>query len=451
MRVFQPFIIFAVLFGVCAGTIANDKKETICHIPPGNPDNERTISVSQNAVKAHLRHGDRRGACDAQTSQLTITAVEEEIGLPPAPAGTVILVDGVEVGEVDDNGMLTINIAPGQHDIVALLPNELAARTSVTIEAGSDNNVQLILKSESLALVEDYQLALNEAENGVLPDNLDTLTLQITSPDGMPLPLTRVSGITVTQIRPGSSLDETGGGVPLTTPIRLDQFFTIADDGLSIIATDIDSIRSIFSGFNGQLELSVLAANSEQGVSYEDQFAFNFGTLRLEGTLLAPPSMPNLDVSNVEVLVTILGANAQLSTLSGSDGRFIFPSVPAGSIDIQASIENNDNIFFGLGTIFLLQDTSADLTVLGVEDVINGIPPLSNITSTGFSQNSFAQSSTTASERQAMARRNTESRSSLSANQATTTTETAMVTVSGGGQGASITKFGHVGSPSHGN
>jgi|SRR5918997_2669869 hypothetical protein len=41
----------------------DNKKVTICHIPPGNPDNAHTIRVSENAVDAHLAHGDELGKC----------------------------------------------------------------------------------------------------------------------------------------------------------------------------------------------------------------------------------------------------------------------------------------------------------------------------------------------------------------------------------------------------
>ncbi len=41
-----------------------EHKVTICHIPPGNPDNAHTIEVSENAVAAHLAHGDTLGPCD---------------------------------------------------------------------------------------------------------------------------------------------------------------------------------------------------------------------------------------------------------------------------------------------------------------------------------------------------------------------------------------------------
>lgn len=37
---------------------------TICHIPPGNPENPQTITISENAWAAHEAHGDTLGACD---------------------------------------------------------------------------------------------------------------------------------------------------------------------------------------------------------------------------------------------------------------------------------------------------------------------------------------------------------------------------------------------------
>ena len=41
----------------------------ICHVPPGNPDNEHTITVGEPAVDAHVdNHGDSMGSCDADTT-----------------------------------------------------------------------------------------------------------------------------------------------------------------------------------------------------------------------------------------------------------------------------------------------------------------------------------------------------------------------------------------------
>ncbi len=38
-------------------------KVTICHIPPGNPANAHTITISANALAAHMAHGDTTGIC----------------------------------------------------------------------------------------------------------------------------------------------------------------------------------------------------------------------------------------------------------------------------------------------------------------------------------------------------------------------------------------------------
>ncbi|MCZ6654420.1 MAG: hypothetical protein O7D91_15505 [Planctomycetota bacterium] len=41
-----------------------DGRVTICHIPPGNPGNARTILVSMRALPTHLAHGDFCGPCE---------------------------------------------------------------------------------------------------------------------------------------------------------------------------------------------------------------------------------------------------------------------------------------------------------------------------------------------------------------------------------------------------
>lgn len=38
-------------------------KVSICHRPPGNPDNSKTLELAASAVAAHLAHGDTEGAC----------------------------------------------------------------------------------------------------------------------------------------------------------------------------------------------------------------------------------------------------------------------------------------------------------------------------------------------------------------------------------------------------
>ncbi len=38
-------------------------KVSVCHVPPGNPDNKQTLSIDKSALSAHLGHGDSEGGC----------------------------------------------------------------------------------------------------------------------------------------------------------------------------------------------------------------------------------------------------------------------------------------------------------------------------------------------------------------------------------------------------
>ena len=68
-------------------TLASNPKVKVCHIPPGNPDNAHVINVSQNAVAAHLAHGDFVGAsCDpTATPTSTFTSVPATNTFTPVP------------------------------------------------------------------------------------------------------------------------------------------------------------------------------------------------------------------------------------------------------------------------------------------------------------------------------------------------------------------------------
>ena len=69
-------------------------KVQVCHIPPGDPMNFHTITISLNALAAHLAHGDAGGSCDANCAlfcddgdpcTVDDTGDCEELGCPAIP------------------------------------------------------------------------------------------------------------------------------------------------------------------------------------------------------------------------------------------------------------------------------------------------------------------------------------------------------------------------------
>ena len=67
---------FAITVFHVPGATAQETKANVCHIPPGNPENVHTIAISVNALAAHLEHGDSIGACDPQPIDASVAVAE---------------------------------------------------------------------------------------------------------------------------------------------------------------------------------------------------------------------------------------------------------------------------------------------------------------------------------------------------------------------------------------
>jgi hypothetical protein len=74
---------------------APDPKITICHLPPGNPENIQTISVGPSAIQSHLDHGDLVGDCENNFGVITVikNVVNDDDGEKTASDFTMIVTD----------------------------------------------------------------------------------------------------------------------------------------------------------------------------------------------------------------------------------------------------------------------------------------------------------------------------------------------------------------------
>jgi len=102
----------------------SSSKATICHIPPGNPDQKMTLSVGQSSVPAHLDHGDSLGSCDDLQTQAYVES------LPSCTAmGSGSTEPGVWLPEntVADDTSLNAYLAQVQGGSVSGQPDSLAS------------------------------------------------------------------------------------------------------------------------------------------------------------------------------------------------------------------------------------------------------------------------------------------------------------------------------------
>ncbi|MCH7687386.1 MAG: hypothetical protein IH899_12005, partial [Planctomycetes bacterium] len=92
------------LLGECEGEDddgngnGGEDKVTLCHIPPGNPENAHTIEVGESAVDAHLEHGDLLGECEGEDDDGNGNGGDEKVILCHIPAGNPENAHTIEVG-----------------------------------------------------------------------------------------------------------------------------------------------------------------------------------------------------------------------------------------------------------------------------------------------------------------------------------------------------------------
>jgi hypothetical protein len=82
---------------------ADTKKTTVCHIPPGNPANAHTICVGNDAVPAHLDHGDFVGTCACTTGD-DAGVPDIDGSTPPPPPPPIDAGGGSGSGSGDGSG-----------------------------------------------------------------------------------------------------------------------------------------------------------------------------------------------------------------------------------------------------------------------------------------------------------------------------------------------------------
>lgn len=133
----------------------NNNKVSVCHIPPGNPANAHTICISANGVPAHLAHGCRLGACEAEADSSGATS-ELELRISPNPMSSNASVtvhsriqQRVRVSLVDALGrrstvLLDTDLAADEQRTMAILPGDLPHGLRFCwVEAVGDNDRQV--------------------------------------------------------------------------------------------------------------------------------------------------------------------------------------------------------------------------------------------------------------------------------------------------------------------
>lgn len=71
---------------VCYAGNSSVAKVSICHIPPGNPNNPQQLCISANAVADHLAHGCKLGDCSGRFQESDPVGSDIQLNIYPNPA-----------------------------------------------------------------------------------------------------------------------------------------------------------------------------------------------------------------------------------------------------------------------------------------------------------------------------------------------------------------------------
>jgi hypothetical protein len=147
-KIKQSLIVLAVIcypiFCFSQGN-SNNEKITICHIPPGNPENAHTITINKNALQSHLDHGDYIGPCKSEMPDLL------EFNVHPNP----YIDNAVITYEIHSECFVLIELYEHSGIKISTLKSEKldAGRyqESVSVELNSSNSNILLIRASALS------------------------------------------------------------------------------------------------------------------------------------------------------------------------------------------------------------------------------------------------------------------------------------------------------------
>jgi hypothetical protein len=293
-------------------------------------------------------------------AQLVVHAVfDDGTGGPgeSVGAGTVILLDGIDVGVTDETGTLTVQRQPGVYLVAAVIPSMAGGEREVTLEAGTTADVTVVLADQEIT--EAAELTLAELVNGALPLDTPTITLSFVNA-GAVIPVTQLYGV---ELRPAD---------PSAQSMDLSSLFTVTGDGI-VTAVDVTSVISKVVAIASDSRLTVYASD-DRGFSYSGEIVFVPGLYTVVVQLEAPPSQTALPVDGLDVQLRY-GTGLELMRSSDLAGALQLLQVPGSMLELEVATEMNGLTYIGQAAIAVDANVRLLVRLLGIEDLTNGVIP----------------------------------------------------------------------------
>lgn len=293
---------------------------------------------------------------DSQIESLDLDAVGVDVELtfvfdtnPGVAADDVeVTIDGESFGTVDGNGMISVPLDPGEHEVLGISASGAAVRQTIVVPDSGLLALVLVLKSESLSQVRDYTLVTNGAlEDGTLPVPGD-LSFSFVEPSGAALELTDLNMVRVARIE--NSSFSPAGGIAVSSSLFLTEQFSIVDRAI-VANTPGATISQIISSLGvGEYEVEIAAGDDGVGLPYEGFAFLRFGEFTVEGVVQATVS-----VEGKTVRLQSADGTVSRTTTTDATGAFTFSALPPAVYSIETQVQELDGTFrtaYGLIRVF---------------------------------------------------------------------------------------------------
>lgn len=310
------------------------------------------VAIESNAA------GKRRSVSPVRGVTLRILANLEGT---PAGEGVFVEVDGRRVGVTGPDGSVRTLVSPGTRNVRAFLPGLAAGTATVTATPGAQATVTVNLVDGEA--VETAMLVIDQISNTILPHDFPAFTMELRDDTGGRVAIRHIDSIQLES----AFASELG-----LAPIDVKERFVLQPSGRVVASSaGIAELRDMLQELPaGPAVLSVIGADDD-GVLFAGAAEFSIGRYRLSVTLVAPPSKPNLTLSNRTVQVVVLNTPIDLRIATNNQGRFT-TLLPAGTAALDLEIADGGRYYYARTSLTMNANVEVMVPVLNVTDLQQG-------------------------------------------------------------------------------
>ena len=323
------------------------KKVTICHFPPGNPNNVQIISISVNAVSAHLsHHGDAiwqsgkscpatSTSCDVVPTVNTATTTDK---IPPALSGTV---------GTSSSLTISINSSPAVSGTAVISGNTWTYTPSSAIAAGTYN----VTATGDTGLVDTTTNELTVTAS-VIP-TVDTKT----TTDKIAIPLTGTVGTSISltiQVKDSTGAIKDSGTATIIGTTWTFLPIVLPAGTYNVVATGDAAHGNLVDTTIGELTVTASVIPTVNNTTTTDKI---------------PPTLTGTVGTSTSLTITVNGISGA-ATINGTTWTYTpAAAIPAGTYNVTATGDSTHGS--------LTDTTTNELTVTA-----SSVPTVNNTTTT---------------------------------------------------------------------